>query len=152
MLIKHCLKFQRIKQVVPNIDISKSYLEQAEKTLRKILQALDEQDFLWASVKIYYAAYYSLCAFLRRIGLDSDIHDCSIRVAAKILEDNDMEITMNILKQSRIDNQYYLKISDKKTLLDNYDAAKSLYIKFYNLCNEPLENYVQKVNALFGNA
>jgi uncharacterized protein (UPF0332 family) len=152
MELKDCLRKKRIKRINPNNDISRSYLEQAERTLSKIKDSIIEKDYLWASVKTYYAAYYALSAFLWKMGVISDNHDCSIKLVAFILDDELLMEYLNTLKKSRIDNQYYLKISDENTLLNNYELAKRIYIEFYNLCNsdnKSIEHYVKKASKFF---
>ena len=65
-----------------------------------------------------------------------------------ILDDIDMKIAMNTLRQSRIGNQHYLKIADERTLKENFMLAKSIYIKFYNLCDASVENHMKKPSIL----
>ncbi|MBS3173688.1 HEPN domain-containing protein [Candidatus Woesearchaeota archaeon] len=142
----------KILRIKPNIIISESFLNQAEITLSKIQRSIEEGDYLWASVKIYYSAYYSLTAFLWRVGLKSENHDCAIKITAYVLNDTEIEKTLDNLKSSRIDNQYYLKISDASVLKENYEAAKLLYAKFYNLLHNSNNNkFTQKIDNLFKN-
>lgn len=131
-----------LKKVEPNKEISLSYLAEAEKTLSKIKRCIDEDDFLWASVRIYYCAYYSLYAFLQRIGIKSENHDCSIELVNKLVEKNIKE-RMASFKKCRIDAQYYLKIGQKENLLKFYLDAKNFYLEFKDLIENLTENEIK---------
>lgn len=143
--IEWCFKTKKgLKIDKPNKNISESYLEQAENTLSKIKELVGEGDFLWASVRIYYCAYYSLYSFLRRIGVKSENHDCSIELIKKLLGDEFGEKIENF-KKSRIDSQYYLKTQKKEDLLKNYKSVKNFYLelreKTKNLSEDEIEEY-----------
>lgn len=149
MLLTKCLKLKKILRIEPNIIVSESFLSQAEKTLSKVQDAINEEDCLWASVKIYYAAYYALTAFLWRLGIRSENHDCAIKITTFIVEDAEIEHILEKLKAARIDNQYYLKISDKDALEMNHNPAKLIYAKFYNLIsNFDNKIYEKRINKL----
>ena len=60
-----------MKVVEPNERLSKSYLEQAKSSLLRAEKDLDDKDFLWATVTVYYAEYYALYFFLQRIGVEN---------------------------------------------------------------------------------
>lgn len=141
-----------IKLIKPDQDISKNYLKQAETTLQRAEQLIKENDFLWASVTTYYAAYYSIYAFLAKLGIKSENHDCSIELINYLLNESILIKNIFSLKQARKDGQYYLKFSDKKELINNLQIAKIIYIKFYNLCdlnNSELNKYRIKINKYF---
>lgn len=50
----------RLKIVEPNEGLSKSYLEQAKSSLLRAEKDLNDKDFLWATVTIYYAVLFPL--------------------------------------------------------------------------------------------
>jgi uncharacterized protein (UPF0332 family) len=146
--INWCFKLKKgLKQIDPNKNVSDSYLIEAEKTLSKVKQHIEEEDYLWASVRIYYSAYYSLYSFLQRIGIKSENHDCSIDLAKKILEEEFIK-GIDEFKKERIDSQYYLKIGKKEVLLSNYEKAKIFYLSFKEIINSLTEQkilYYQKI-------
>ncbi|MDP3766287.1 MAG: HEPN domain-containing protein, partial [Nanoarchaeota archaeon] len=78
-----CFKLKDgLKIVEPNERLSKSYLEQAKSSLLRAEKDLNDKDFLWATVAIYYAEYYALYSFLQKIGVKCENHACSILAVA----------------------------------------------------------------------
>ncbi len=90
-----------IKVVEPNERLSKSYLDQAKSSLLRAEKDLNDKDFLWATVTIYYAEYYALYSFLQKIGVKCENHACSILAAAFLLGE-DKTKTINLHKSKRI--------------------------------------------------
>jgi len=95
-----------------NINLAKEYIQSAEETL-SILINIRGKSNMWLATTKYYCEYFSVYALLQRIGITTEIHDCTIELS-KMLEE------MNIIskgyarqlesdKELRIDNQYYLK-------------------------------------------
>jgi len=122
--VKHGLKL-----IEPNLNVSNSYLIQSEKTLSKVKRLIDEEDYLWASVRIYYCAYYCIYSFLQKVGIKSENHDCSIELI-KFLLNEEFVKDIDIFRASRIDSQYYLILGQKEKLLENYQKVKEFYLNF----------------------
>ncbi len=126
-----------LKLIAPNLIVSNSYLSQAEKTLSKIKELILEEDFVWASARIYYCAYYLVNSFLQKIGVKSENHDCSIELIKYLFkEDFDLEL----FKKNRIDSQYYFKFRQKKDLLELYSKVQLFYLDF----KEKIEGFGEK--------
>lgn len=150
--IKWCFSVKNeLKIVEPNKEIALSYLNEAEKTLSKIKNLIEENDFVWASVRIYYCAYYSLYSFLQRIGTKSENHDCSVELVKELLhKDFINEITS--FKKDRIDSQYYLKTGQKEKLLGLYSKVKEFYLDFReiveNLTDQDIKDFNDKIKEM----
>jgi len=140
-----------LQKVDPNKNLSNSYLSQAENSLSKVDELIKENDLVWASVRIYYAAYYSLYAFLQRIGIKSENHDCSINLVKKLMN-NEFVGNIDRLKKERIDAQYYLEIGKKEEMLNFYNIAKEFYLKFkniiVNISDDDILKYRIKIDTL----
>ncbi|MCK4670241.1 MAG: hypothetical protein KAT43_03480 [Nanoarchaeota archaeon] len=101
-----------IKLTEPNENLCKEYIINAEETL-SILQDLKGKSNMWLATTKYYCEYFTVYALLMRLGIKSEIHDCTIELC-KLLEKEDLlpkntHIKLEKDKQLRIDNQYYLK-------------------------------------------
>ena len=96
----------------PNDNLAKEYLSSSEETLG-ILQDITGKSNMWLATTKYYAEYFAVYALLQKIGISSEIHDCTIEVC-KMLEEMKIiplgysQILEND-KDLRVDNQYYLK-------------------------------------------
>lgn len=142
--IKWCFSIKGgLKFVEPSEDISKSYLAESENSLSKINQLIEESDFLWASVHIYYCAYYSIYSFLQRIGIKSENHDCSIELARELIKEDFLDY-MDDFKKERVDAQYYLKTGQKKKMVHNYARVKEFYLQFKKIINEITEKDIRE--------
>ncbi len=125
-----CFKLKDgLKILEPNENLSKSYLEQAKSSLLRAEKDLNDKDFLWATVTIYYAEYYALYSFLQRIGLKCENHFCSILAATLLLGDDKTDI-INKHKDKRIDAQYYMKVDQESNIKAMLQEAKTFVANF----------------------
>jgi len=95
-----------------NENLAKEYIDSAEETL-SILQEIKGKSNMWLATTKYYCEYFSVYALLQRIGISTEIHDCTIELS-KLLEElmiipKGYPKTLEFDKELRIDNQYYLK-------------------------------------------
>ena len=144
-----CFKLKDgLKIVEPNERISKTYLEQAKSSLLRAEKDLNDKDFLWATVTIYYAEYYALYSFLQRIGVKCENHTCSI-LAVSVLLDEERTKTINQHKGKRIDAQYYMKVDQEDKIKIMLNEAKIFVSTFdetvSNLSERETQSYRVKI-------
>ena len=72
-----------IKRRDPSINLSKEYLENAEESLRVLASIRETKSNMWLATTKYYIEYFAVYAFLMRIGIKCEIHDCTIELAKK---------------------------------------------------------------------
>lgn len=145
-----CFKLKDgLKIVEPNERLSKSYLEQAKSTLLRAEKDLNDKDFLWATVAIYYAEYYALYSFLQEIGVKCENHACSI-LAVTYLLGEDKTRTINQHKGKRIDAQYYIKVDQEIKIRNMLQEAKLFVANFdeivSNLSEREIKEYRTKIS------
>ena len=145
-----CFKLKDgLKVVEPNERLSKSYLEQAKSSLLRAEKDLDDKDFLWATVAIYYAEYYALYSFLQKIGVKCENHACSILAVAFLLGE-DRTKTINLHKDKRIDAQYYMKVDQEINIKAMLQEAKMFVADFdevvSNLSEEDVKQYRKNIS------
>jgi len=119
----------------PNETLSKSYLEQAKSTLLRAEKDLNDKDFLWSTVTIYYAEYYALYSFLQKIGVKCENHACSILAVSLLLGETKIK-TINEHKQKRTDAQYYIKVDQEPKIRVMLQEAKFFVSDFDNIICE----------------
>ncbi|HIH32483.1 TPA: HEPN domain-containing protein [Candidatus Woesearchaeota archaeon] len=96
-----------IKLIEPTERISQKYYEEAEKDLEEMNKA---ESLKWKDIQGYYACYNALYAILQRIGIKSEIHDCTIELLNYIEGFSEEQKTfLKKLKEKRIGAQYYLE-------------------------------------------
>lgn len=127
--LEWCLKQKRgIKLIKPNENLAREYIKSAEETLI-VLKDIGNKSNMWLATTKYYCEYFAVYAILMRLGIKSEIHDCTIEVA-RILEKEGIlpRGTAKMLekdKKLRIDNQYYLK--NKKVVI-NFNKLRDLVL------------------------
>jgi len=88
----------------------------------------------WTATTAYYARYFALYALLMKIGIKSEIHDCTINVA-KLLSRNRILNSSLIhdvtkAKQTRIGTQYYVEKELSQTdIKNNVEAARKFVLE-----------------------
>ena len=96
-----------------NDNLSKEYYENAEESLRVLRSIKETKSNMWLATTKYYIEYFAVYSVLMKIGIKCEIHDCTIALV-KFLEeenvlDNGISKILEMDKELRIDNQYYLK-------------------------------------------
>lgn len=134
-----CMKqVKGIKLVTPNDELCDEYLKSSEEDLINLEKVTGK----WISVTAYYACYNALYAFLCKIGIKCEIHDCTIALMDLFgYDDKDIEL-IEELKKNRVDVQYYLKepkkidfdivkkfIAKTKEIIMNIDEIKKKEIR-----------------------
>lgn len=140
-----CFKLKDgLKIVEPNEILSKSYLEQAKSSLLRAEKDLNDKDFLWATVAIYYSEYYALYSFLQRIGIKCENHTCSILTVTLLLSEEKIK-TINSHKDKRLDAQYYMKVDQEDKIKEMLKDAKLFVSQFdefvSNLTEKEIKDY-----------
>ena len=131
-----------LKIVEPNERLSKSYLEQAKSSLLRAEKDLNDKDFLWATVAIYYAEYYALYSLLQRIGVKCENHACSI-LTATILLGEDRTKTIKEHKDKRIDAQYYMRVDQEIKIRVMLQEAKIFVSNFDEIVSKITESEIK---------
>ena len=142
------LQNKGIKLIEPNNNLCKEYIQTAEETL-EVLKTIQGKSKIWLATTKYYCEYFAIYSVLMKIGIKSEIHDCTIVISAileheniiannytKILEDD---------KQLRIDNQYYLK---NKEVPVNYDKIVEFVLTLKNIGNKLTSDDVEKIRKI----
>ena len=133
--LRWCFGKKEVKLIEPNENLAKEYLKSAEETLL-ILKDIKNKSNMWLATTKYYAEYFACYALLMRIGIKSEIHDCTIEIM-KFLEKNGVidKGTSERLerdKELRIENQYYLR--NKKVSVD-YDELRDFILRIKEIIN-----------------
>jgi len=133
--LKWCFRKKEVKLIEPNENLANEYLKSAEETLL-VLRNIRGKSNMWSATTKYYCEYFAVYALLMRIGIKSEIHDCTIEIVKFLEKQNVIEMRIaKILendKRLRIDNQYYLK--NKKVII-NYNDLRDLILKMKEIIN-----------------
>lgn len=139
-----------IRIIDPNPNLTKEYLRKAISALNTMNAALQIKETDWILTTAYYARYFALYALLMKLGIKSEIHDCSIAIA-RLLAKNKI-LTQNLVtdiaqaKQTRIDAQYYIpKEITQREIRKNVESAR----KFVLEIQKSIENItIEQINSI----
>jgi len=146
-----CFKQKRgIRITEPNQNLTKAYLKKATSALNTMTAALQINETEWTATTAYYARYFALYALLMKIGVKSEIHDCTINIA-QLLSNHGIlhqKLFNDIAeaKQTRIDTQYYVATElNQKEIKQNAETAR----KFVLEIEQTIENITpEQINSV----
>lgn len=130
-----CLKQKRgIRIIDPNENLVKEYIRKATGSLNTMNAALQINETEWIMTTAYYARYFALYALLMKMGVKSEIYDCSIAVARLLARDG--VLTENLVndisqaKEVRVDVQYYVtKELEQRKVRRNVESARKFVLE-----------------------
>jgi uncharacterized protein (UPF0332 family) len=107
--------------------------------------ALQISEADWTATTAYYARYFALYALLMKMGVKSEIHDCTINVAQLLANNGILRQSLvddiSEAKQARIDAQYYVATElNPKEIKKNAETAR----KFVLEIEQTIENVTSK--------
>jgi uncharacterized protein (UPF0332 family) len=140
--LQWCLKQKRgIRIIEPNTNLAKAYMKKAQSALNIMAAAVEIREADWIATTAYYARYFALYALLMKMGIKSEIHDCTLNVArllckrgiiAQLLVDD-----IDLAKEARIENQYYVeREQDFRSLSQNVKAARSFVLDIQKVLDD----------------
>ncbi len=146
-----CFKQKRgIRIIEPNSNLTKAYLKKAISALNTMTAAFKINETDWITTTAYYARYFAIYALLMKVGVKSEIHDCTIAVA-RLLAQNGLLSQLMVddiaqAKQTRIDAQYYVENELSHTeIRRTVDAARKFVLEtekiMENLTPEQITNF-----------
>ena len=146
-----CFKQKRgIRITEPNPNLTKAYLKKATSALNTMTAALQINEADWTATTAYYARYFALYALLMKIGVKSEIHDCTINVAQLLANHGILRQSLvddiAEAKQTRIDTQYYVATElNQKQIRQNAETAR----KFVLEIEQTIENITtEQINTI----
>lgn len=151
--IAWCLRQKRgIRIVDPNENLVKEYLRKAIGSLNTMNAALQINETEWILTTAYYARYFALYALLMKIGVKSEIHDCSIAVA-RLLARNRI-LTKNLVKdisqakETRVDVQYYVaKELEQGKVRKNIESARRFVLEIEKVIENITTGQIESIRS-----
>ncbi|MFW5846926.1 MAG: hypothetical protein ACOCUU_02080 [Nanoarchaeota archaeon] len=143
--IKWCCKQKNgIELIEPRENLNKSYLKESEDDLKEIQKVGNK----WKTIIAYYSCYESLYSLLMKVGIKSEIHDCTIELMNLFGFDKEDKYLLKNLKSIRQGNQYYLKknpLEQEKQVKDFIMKCKE---KSLELNTEKIEKIRQQIQEM----
>jgi uncharacterized protein (UPF0332 family) len=153
-----CFKQKRgIRIIEPNPNLTKAYLKKATSALNTMTAALQINEADWTATTAYYARYFALYALLMKMGVKSEIHDCTINVAQLLA--NHRILSQNLVndiaeaKQTRIDTQYYVATQlNQKEIRKNAETARKFVLEIEQTIENTTTKQINTIRTLLKEA
>jgi len=148
-----CLRQKKgIRIIEPNENLSKAYIRKAKSSLNTMNAALQIKETDWILTTAYYARYFALYALLMKLGIRSEIHDCSIAIARlltrhRILNKN-LVTDISQAKQIRIETQYYVTQELKQTKIRrNVESAHKFVLEIEKIIENITTDQIKNIRT-----
>ncbi len=109
---------KRMRRIKPNDKLSKEHIEKAKHNLKAANYNVQGHFDDWAVSQSYYAMYHALLAILFKKGFESKNHECTISTVEFLIENKEINLSMNDI--------YFIRTTEQMTTKD----AKSLREEF----------------------
>jgi len=106
----------------------------------------------WITTTAYYARYFALYALLMKMGIKSEIHDCSIAIAELLTENEILRESLvsdiQYSKQARIDTQYYVERElDEVSIRKDVENARNFVLELEKAIESVTTDRIERVRA-----
>jgi len=145
--IKWCGNIEKgIKLVEPSETIAKQYMQRSRESF-EILRCIQKTySDMWLATTKYYFRYFAIYSIMRKIGIKSEVHDCTIALAVFLEKENilDEGISMKLKeeKELRIENQYYL---ENKPVHIDLEELSEFFIQINQTLNSLTKNKIKEI-------
>lgn len=137
-----------LKICAPNSDVAMGYLKMAEDSFGTMNREKGKNIIFSVSAG-YYSLYYSLYSVMRKIGVKSEIHTCSIAFMKYFLKDFYSPEDVNLIEVSfelRNTLQYYVgKNVNKRDLDILWRSAYDFFVKTREILVTLNENEINEI-------
>ncbi|MFP4523188.1 MAG: hypothetical protein ACLFNM_01410 [Candidatus Woesearchaeota archaeon] len=134
-------KKEGIQKKVPNDNLANAYLH---KAIRALKTSKEITDYEWKITSSYYATYFAIYSILIKIGIQCEIHSCTLAIAQKILykefskEDIQLTQTLYLLRNK---TQYYISTTKQ---IKEFEKIKKRIPQFISKSKHIQQQLTQK--------
>ncbi|MEK6871377.1 MAG: HEPN domain-containing protein [Nanoarchaeota archaeon] len=147
-------KVNGLRLVDPNENLAKVYLRKSKSALHMLSSAIEKQENEWILDISYYAKYFVIYALFIKIGIKSEIHDCTIFALKKLFVNLGIireEIYKELEKSRdlRVDALYYDKSFGEKEILGRAETAPDFCLEIEEIYEKISEQEMYRIRAEF---
>ena len=102
----------KLELVEPSEEISKSYIIKSDKCLQVAKLAYEAGIYENAVSEAYYSVYNTVMSLLFKCGIKCENHSGAVLLTKDLFKLKDFYLIFSEFKKDRIDNQYYVAITD----------------------------------------
>jgi uncharacterized protein (UPF0332 family) len=143
-----------LKLISPNENLVKVYKKKSKSALNMLQSAIDKQEEDWILDTSYYAKYFMIYALFMKVGIKSEIHDCTIFAAKSIF--NEIEIINSKLcadledsRDLRVGALYYDKDFGKEEILKRANSSPDFCLEVESIVDRISKEDIIKIRIQF---
>lgn len=143
-----------LKIVNPNERLVEVYKKKSMSALNMLESAKEKQEDEWILDTSYYAKYFMVYALFMKVGIKSEIHDCTIFALNSLfveegIIDNDTYEELEKSKDLRVGALYYDKDFGREEILRRAKTAPEFCLKVESILDKITKEDIEKVRKKF---
>jgi uncharacterized protein (UPF0332 family) len=147
-------KANGLKLIFPNDNLVEVYKRKSMSALNMLNSAIEKDELEWILDTAYYAKYFIVYALFMKVGIKSEIHDCTIFALKSIFNKlgivseelcNDLEDSRDL----RVDSLYYDKDFGKKEILSKADTTPNFCLNVESIIDSISKEDIFKIRSEF---
>lgn len=147
-------KASGLKLVNPNETLANVYKRKSKSALNMLDSAKEKQEYEWILDTSYYAKYFIVYALFMKVGIKSEIHDCTIFALKSLFVDEGIlgEEIYEELKKSkdlRVGALYYDKDFGREEILKSAKITPDFCLKVEEIINRISKEDVDRIRKKF---
>ena len=135
-------KEESLKLVETSNEIAASYLIKSDNCIRVAKLAFDAGIYENAVSEAYYSIYNTVTALFYKCGIKCENHSGAVVLMLKLFNLKELYIIFAEFKKDRIDNQYYLPITDNNSITKEKCNERILTAQRFSI---ELRAYISKI-------
>ena len=145
-------KADGLKLVNPNERLVEVYKKKSRSALNMLESAKEKQEDEWILDTSYYAKYFMVYALFMKVGIKSEIHDCTIFALKSLfveegIVENEIYEELEKSKDLRVGALYYDKDFGKEEILKRAKTAPEFCLKVESILDKISKEDIEKVRA-----
>ena len=138
----------------PNENLVRVYIKKSRSALNMLNSAIEKQENEWILDISYYAKYFIVYALFMKVGIKSEIHDCTIFALKSLfvdegLVDKGIYDELEKSKGLRVDALYYNKEFGKEQVIKHAKVAPDFCLKVEQILGRTNEGDICRVRRKF---
>ena len=147
-------KHGRLKLISPNDNLAGVYKRKSKSALNMLNSAIEKGENEWILDTSYYAKYFIVYALFMKVGIKSEIHNCTIFILRFIFNTLGI-VNENICKDLedsrdlRVDSLYYDKTFNKNKILEKANSASDFCLEVESIIESVSKEDILKIRKKF---
>ena len=143
-----------LRLINPNEKLAEVYKKKSRSALNMLESAKEKQENEWILDTSYYAKYFIVYALFMKVGIKSEIHDCTIFALNSLFAEEkivDKEIYEELKKSKdlRVGALYYDKDFGREEILKRAKIAPEFCLKVESILDKITKEDIEKIRKKF---